>query len=96
MYNEPLEQAFHLGRRVAEHVHGIRTSYRDGSAERVRETLEAIARGDLTLVDTPEESAADMQAPDEIRDQLAAALRVIRNIQRRTADDLLRSLADRS
>lgn len=94
MLNEQLAQAFHLGRRVAEHVHGIRTNYRDGSMERVLETLEAIARGDLTLVDTPEESAADMQAPEELREQLAAALRVVRTIQRQTAESILRSQRD--
>ena len=74
--------AFTLGLLVAEHVHGLRRPGGDDTARRRFEaTLEAVARGDLTLLDTPEEMLAHQPVPPdiaeqapELADQLRAAL----------------------
>lgn len=90
--NESLERGFMLGIAVARHVHGIRARFRDDSSDRILETLEAIAHGKLTLVDTPEEIAAETRPPDSVVQRLPEILRESRKQERQSAIGILRSI----
>ena len=90
--DEFARDSFGFGFRVAEHVHGIRRGFAGDTSESVREVLEAIARCELTLIDTPEEITAGLDPPQSARDQLRIFLRKSRENEREIAGLILSSM----
>jgi hypothetical protein len=61
-----LFQAFNLGREITTHVLGDQTE----SAARVLETLQSIADGEETLLESPSDTAAWFQQQEKDREQI--------------------------
>lgn len=77
---------------VAEHVHDIkntRDARRKDITDKILQTVDAIADGEMTLVDTPEEVCGGMKGlPENLRAMLPGMLRDARNEQRTIAQAL--------
>ena len=63
MTEEHMKVCFTLGLRVAEHVHGIGRTGDDKKHDAIFEALKEVAKGDLTLLNTPEEIIASLPTP---------------------------------
>ncbi len=84
--NQNLQVAFTLGLMTAEHVHGVTRKGNQLLTDKVFEILEQVATGEMTLLDTPEETMAGLPAPpselaakesdaiNNVREQLAAEM----------------------
>lgn len=58
-----LQAAFSLGFLAAEHVHGVNHDGNQDFANAVFKILEKVANGELTLLNTPEETIAGLPPP---------------------------------
>lgn len=58
-----LQVAFALGVMVAEHIHGTKRKRNQVLTDRIFKVLQQLASGELTLLDTPEETIASLPAP---------------------------------
>ena len=58
-----LQVAFALGVMVAEHVHGTNRKRNQVLTDAIFKALQQLASGELTLLDTPEETIASLPAP---------------------------------
>lgn len=81
-----LEGVFSFGVRVAEHVHGARQD-----SDAILDALEEIAAGELTIIGTPEETAAEVPPgmPESLRRRLPEMLNESRARDRRMARAIL-------
>ena len=79
--------AFAFGLRIAAYLEGRTGPESDGGTGRMMETLWAVSKGDLTLFDTPEETARYLRG--EVPDDLDKALNDMRTAERRIAQILL-------
>jgi hypothetical protein len=85
-----------LGIHVAEYVHGIREkadAARDAS-DKILSTLQEILSGELTLIDTPEETIAKAPPgmPESFKQRLPEMLNESRRNEREMAGLILRSI----
>lgn len=103
---QSLQVAFSLGLLTAEHVHGVTRKGNQVLTDKVFDILEKVASGEITLLDTPEETMAGLPAPpselaarepdaiNNMRDQLAAEMaqltRETMRAHREVAAELLR------
>lgn len=88
--DDAIERAFMLGIRVAEHVYGVAQNAdvaRDAS-NKILATLEQIDAGELTLIDTPEETEA--KAPPGMPESLKQRLPAILNESRRAEVEMVK------
>ena len=68
-------QGFMFGIRVTEHVYDVKYDLRLKVTERIFDTIRQIAEGDLTLVDTSEEKAAEFgDLPEWLSEWLRASV----------------------
>ncbi len=86
-------QGFMFGIRVTEHVYDVKYDLRLKVTERIFDTIRQIAEGDLTLVDTPEEKAAEFGDLPEwlsewLRANMPTILKAAREKERKTAQVL--------
>ena len=103
-----LQVAFALGVMAAEHIHGTSRKRNQVLTDAIFRVLEQLASGELTLLDTPEETIADLpdlppelaaKAPEAMhnfRTQMAAQMpEMIRQAmrdQREVAAELLKAM----
>ncbi len=74
-----LQVAFALGVMVAEHIHGTNRKRDQVLTDAIFKTLQQLASGELTLLDTPEETIAALPAPPlELAAQAPQAMREFR------------------
>ena len=74
-----LQVAFALGVMVAEHVHGTNRKRNQVLTDAILKALQQLASGELTLLDTPEETIAALPAPPlELAAQAPQAMRQFR------------------
>lgn len=91
--SELAKTCFILGIRVAENVHGIRRKPNDPTQDAIFDTLKAVASGEITVIDTPEEVAAKL--PEALRPPtgvMQAGLQKGRENQRIAAQMILSAL----
>ena len=74
-----LQVAFALGVMVSEHIHGTNRKRNQVLTDAIFKTLQQLASGELTLLDTPEETIAGLPAPPlELVAQAPQAMRKFR------------------
>ena len=74
-----LQVAFAVGVMAAEHVHGTNRKRNQVLTDAILRVLRQLAIGELTLLDTPEETIADLAAPPpELTAKAPAAMRSFR------------------
>ena len=74
-----LQVAFALGVMIAEHVHGASRKRNQVLTDAILKALQQLASGELTLLDTPEETIASLPAPPlELAAQASQAMRKFR------------------
>ena len=70
-----LQVAFALGVMAAEHVHGTNRKHNQVLTDAILKVLQQLAIGELTLLDTPEETIADLpDPPPELAAKAPAAM----------------------
>ncbi|MBC7816905.1 MAG: hypothetical protein IAG10_08470 [Planctomycetaceae bacterium] len=103
-----IQVAFALGVMAAEHIHGTNRKLNQVRTDAIFRVLEQLATGELTLLDTPEETIADLPAPSpelaakapeavsHFRTQMAARMpamiRQAMRDQREVAAELLKAM----
>lgn len=97
MTEEHMATSFFLGIKVAEHVHKIRRTLEDKMHDKIFETLQAIAEGELTLMNTPEEEIAGLPEPspnikDALEQHLREMIRIGRQNERIVAEILVKNV----
>ena len=74
-----LQVAFALGVMIAEHIHGTNRKRNQVLTDAIFKALQQLASGELTLLDTPEETIAALPAPPlELAAQAPQAMREFR------------------
>ena len=74
-----LQVAFALGVMIAEHIHGTNRKRNQVLTDAIFKALQQLASGELTLLDTPEETIAGLPAPPlELAAQAPQAMRKFR------------------
>jgi hypothetical protein len=103
-----LHTAFALGVRAAEHVHGVDRKRNQAATDAIFRILDKVASGELTLIDTPEETIGNLPEPPpnlaakasgqikKLQDQLATgmpeAIRQAMHNDREVAAELLKTM----
>lgn len=88
-----LVAGFMFGIRVAEHVHGIKSRFEDDTADKILETVQLIAEGHLTLVDTPAEKTLELASlPESLKETLPRLLAEARKHELPVARELWNDL----
>lgn len=94
--SDSVQRAFMLGIHVAEYVHGIRQSNNDAriTSDKILATLRQIEAGELTLIDTPEETVAKAPPgmPETFKQRLPEMLNDCRRNERKLAESILHSV----
>lgn len=74
-----LQVAFALGVMAAEHIHGTNRKHNQVLTDAIFRVLQQVASGELTLLDTPEETIADLpDPPPELAAQAPEAMHSFR------------------
>ncbi len=74
-----LQVAFALGVMIAEHIHSTNRKRNQVLTDAIFKALQQLASGELTLLDTPEETIANLPAPPlELAAQAPQAMRTFR------------------
>ena len=93
METDDLEAAFRFGFSLAEYLFGIKRNFRDDVSDRILDTLEKIASGELTLIDTPEEKIAELPGlPESLKKSIPGHLRNARAWHQEVATKLLKGM----
>ena len=75
-----LQIAFSLGLKVAEHVHGFDRKRNQAITDAMFKVLDQVAKGEITLLDTPEETIASLPAPpDDVTAKAPDALKKLQD-----------------
>ena len=81
-----IHTAFALGLAAAEHVHGVTRKRNQALTDAIFRILEQVARGELTLIDTPGETLASLPAPPP--GLMAKAPETLKEMQKRLAAEM--------